>query len=252
MLLSRSTVPSLPVQLLWVLAVLSGTAAAQALSPAAGTASLDPSLASDVVELENPAFPTAPVEVARTLTPLAGLLPSVARSPLQEAAAAIDAAQPATALKLLAGLPDAPDVRYLRTLAGLRPAPSAALVATMEKLATELPAVADRCALYAGLADEDLGDLPAARRLFASVPADSRVFTEARFGLARVLRRMGDSSGALAALAPVAAAPAPASGRDVAGEALFLRAELFRVARDSSAERAELLRLWTRHPRSPL
>lgn len=247
-----STVSSLPVKLLWVLAVLSGTAAAQALSPPAIPTPLDPSLASEAVELENPAFPTAPVEVARTLSPLADFPPKLARSPLQEAATAIDAAQPATALKLLAGQPDDPEIRYLRTLAGLRQAPTAALAASMERLGTELPAVADRCAVYAGLADEELGDLPAARRLFASVPADSRVFTEARFGLARVLRRMGDSNGALAALAPVATVPAPASGRDVGAEALFLRAELARTARDSSGERAELLRLWTHHPRSPL
>jgi soluble lytic murein transglycosylase len=213
---------------------------------------MDPSLAADVVELDNPAFPKRADESPRGLTPLNELIPTLARSPLREAAAALDAGQPGTALKLLAGLPDEPSILYLRTLAGLRQAPTAALAATMEKLAAQLPALADRCALQAGLADEDLADLAAARRLFAGVPADSRVFAEARFGLARVLRRMGDLPGAAAALAPLAAAPAPPAGRDTAAEALLLRAELARTEKDASTERVELLLLWTRHPRSLL
>jgi soluble lytic murein transglycosylase len=243
---------SLPVQLSLLLVVLSGTALAQALPPVAEPAPLNGSFAADVVELDNPAFPSARRDSAPALTPLADLLPTVAHGPLLEAAAALDAGQPATALRLLSGLPDEPGVRYLRTLAWLRQAPSTALVATMEKLSAELPAVADRCALAAGLADEDLGDLPGARRLFASVPAESRVFTDARFGLARVLRRMGDLSGAAAALAPLAAAPAPPAGRDAAAEALLLRAELASTERNAAGERTELLLLWTRHPRSPL
>jgi soluble lytic murein transglycosylase len=252
MLLGRPTVSSLPAQLASLLVVLSGAAAAQPPLSTDGGAPMDASLASDVVELDNPAFPRAPPEAVRVLTPLSELVPALAQSPLREAAAALDAGQPGTALKLLAGLPEEPSVLYLRTLAGLRLAPSAALAATMERLAVQLPAVADRCALQASLADEDLADLPAARRLFAGVPSDSKVFVESRFGLARVLRRMGDLRGAAAALAPLTAAPAPAAGRDTAAEALLLRAELARVEKDVAAERAELLLLWTRHPRSVL
>jgi soluble lytic murein transglycosylase len=250
MLRNVATVLSaLPAKLASLLMVLSGAAVAPA--PPSGGAPLDPSLASDVVELDNPAFPSAPGEAARGLTPLAELLPVAAPGPVRDAAAALDAGQPATALRLLAGLPDGPGVLYLRTLAGLRQAPTAALATTMEKLAVQLPAVADRCALQAALADEELGDLPAARRLFASIPSDSRIVSEARFGLARVLRRMGDLPGAAAALAPLATAPAPPAGRDIAAEALLLRAELARAVKNASAERAELLLLWTRHPRSP-
>lgn len=252
MLLGVSTVSPLPAQLVLLLVVLSDTAMAQTPPSAGAPVALDPSLASDVVELDNPAFPQAPAEAGRILTPLADLIPKLAQGPLHDAAAALDAGQPAMALRLLAGLPDEPRVLYLRTLAGLRQAPSAELAVTMEKLAAQLPAVADRCALPAALADEELGELAAARRLFASIPADSRVLPEARFGLARVLRRMGDLPGAAAALAPLAAAPAPPAGRDTAAEALLLRAELARALRDSAAERRELLLLWTRHPRSPL
>ncbi len=232
--------------------MLSGTAAAQTPLPAAEVAPRAALVGGDVVELDNPAFPPARLASTPALTPLAELLPTLAQGPVLGAAAALDSGQPALALTLLSGLPEDAAVRYLRTLALLRLSPSVTLVATMEKLATELPAVVDRCALAAGLADEELGDLSGARRLFSGVPPDSRVFTDARFGLARVLRRTGDLKGAAAALAPLAAAPAPPAGRDVAAEALFLRAELARTEQESAGERAELLLLWTRHPRSPL
>ena len=68
-------------QLGFLLVVLSGTAAAQALRPAAEAAPLDPSRAADVVELDNPAFPTAPRDSARALTPLAEFLPTAASRP---------------------------------------------------------------------------------------------------------------------------------------------------------------------------
>ncbi|MGO8969182.1 MAG: transglycosylase SLT domain-containing protein [Myxococcaceae bacterium] len=238
-------------QLAALLAVLvSGSATAQAPPSTAAPRPLDPSLASDVVELDNPAFPPFPATAAPRLTPLATLLPAMAGGPQREAAAALDAGQAAAALKLLGNLPDTPGVQYLRTLAALRLASTAALAATMEQLAEKLPQLADRCALNAALAREELGELVAARRLFASVPKDSLVVSEARLGTARVLRRMGDLPGAAVALAPLSLAPAPASGRDLAAEALFLRAELAREQNHVSDERAELLLLWTRHPRS--
>ncbi len=249
MLPVRHPVHLRPAQLASVLALLvAGSAAAQ--TPPAGPAPLDASLASDVVELDNPAFPVFQPS-GPSLTPLAELLPLPPAGPQREAAAALEAGQPAAALRALSGLPEGPGVLYLRTLAGLRLAPSLPLAATMEMLASRLPALADRCALHAALAREELGDLPGARRLLASVPADSLAFGEARLGTARVLRRMGDLPGAAAALAPLAAGPAPAAGRDMPAEALLLRAELAWAQKDAPGERTELLLLWTRHPRSP-
>jgi soluble lytic murein transglycosylase len=232
------------------------SSAALAQTPAsagAGTARLDPSLAADVVELDNPAFPPEP---ARALPPrgtsVAELLPVPASGPLREAAAALELGQPATALGLLAGVPDTPAVLFLRTLAGLRQAPTPRLARTMEGLAQQFPALADRCAVHAAAADEEFGELAIARRLFSSVSSGSRVYAEARFGLARVLRRLGELQAATEALAPLAATPPPPSGRDIGAEALLLRAELARTRRDSEAERTELLELWTHHPKSPL
>jgi soluble lytic murein transglycosylase len=254
MLRSAATlVSSSSAQLASLLFVLCGAAAARAQPlPSAASARVEPSDAGDVVELDNPAFPSLPSEARPVLTPLADLIPATASAPVQAAAAALDAAQPALALKLLGGLPDTPSVLYLRTLAGLRQGATAGLAATMESLAGKLPAVADRCALQAGMAQEELANLPAARRLFASIPLGSRVLPDARLGLARVLRRQGELALAAEALLPLSAGQAPIAGRDVAAEALLARADIARLQRDAAAERAELLLLWTRHPRSPL
>ena len=238
---------------LLLLLLVPRAALAQSPAPSPGAAPLDPSLAADVVELDNPAFPPQPREGASPRkTPLDELLPTPAPGPVRDAAAALDAGQPAAALQLLSGMPDQPAVRYLRALAALRQAPTAQGARDMEALAVLLPALADRCALQAALADEELGNLPSAGRLFAGIPAGSRVFAEARFGLARVRRRAGDLSGAAEALTPLAGLPATPGPRDPGAEALLLRAEIARARKDAAAERAELLVLWTRHPRSPL
>jgi soluble lytic murein transglycosylase len=230
------------------------SSAAQAQAPASpGFSPPEASPAADVVELDNPAFPSQPPRVLPPRrTALSELLPAPANGRLREAAAALDAGQPAAAIGLLASAPSTPAVLFLRTLAGLRLAPTPELARAMEGLAEQFPALADRCAVHAAQADEGFGDLATARRLFASVPSGSRVFAEAHFGLARVLRRLGELQAAAEALAPLAATPPPPSGRDIGAEALLLRAELARTRRDPETERTELLNLWTRHPKSPL
>src|SRR5262249_19574703 len=130
--------------------------------------------------------------------------------------------------------------------------PAAAPAAELEALAAELPAIADRCQLQAALAREELGELDAARRLFAVVPPTSRVYPDARFGLARILRRQGEVAAAAEALEPLAAGVSPLWGRDVAAEALVTQADLARARHEGEAERKALLALWSNHPRSPL
>ncbi|MGZ6097684.1 MAG: transglycosylase SLT domain-containing protein [Myxococcaceae bacterium] len=212
----------------------------------------------DVAEVWNPAFPSrpeaspvpAPAPAARRFE-LRRLDP-VFTGTLAAPRAEFEAGRYERTVQLLAGAESTPQVRYLRTLAQLRVRPTAAAAAELESLATELPAIADRCQLEAALAREELGDLALARRLFAMVPPTSRVYPDARFGLARVLRRLGDTAAAADAIAPLASGPSPLWGRDVAAEALVTRADLARARRDADAERQALLALWSGHPRSPL
>src|SRR5215468_5026306 len=209
----------------------------------------------DVAEVWNPAFPSAPPAVAAAPTGHRlelRMLDPVFTGELAAPRAEFEAGRYEQTVQLLAKAKDAPPVRYLRALARVRMGAAPAQAAELEALATELPAIADRCRLQAGLAREDLGELSAAAGLFAAVPPTSRVYPDARFGLARVLRRQGDLRAAAEVLDPLARGASPLWGRDVAAEALVTQADLARARRDGEGEREALLTLWSTHPRSPL
>lgn len=210
----------------------------------------------DVGEVWNPAFPSGPPPAAPPVP--AGrrvdlrMLDPVFTGELAAPRAEFEAGRYERTVQLLGKAKDTPQVRYLRALAQLRVRPAAAPAAELEALATELPAIGDRCRLQAALAREELGELDAAGRLFAVVPPTSRVYPDARFGLARILRRQGELAAALETLEPLAGGGSPLWGRDVAAEALVTQADLSRARRDVEAERQALLALWSNHPRSPL
>ena len=209
----------------------------------------------DVAEVWNPAFPSrAPAVIPRPTGRRVDLrmLDPVFTGELAAPRSEFEAGRYERAVQLLTKAKDTPAVRYLRALAQLRVRPAPGPAAELEALAVELPAIADRCRLQAGLSREELGEIDAAGRLFASVPPTSRVYPDARFGLARVLRRQGQLRSAVDALDPLARGASPLWGRDVAAEALVTQADLARALRDGEAERQALLALWSTHPRSPL
>jgi soluble lytic murein transglycosylase len=208
----------------------------------------------DVAEVLNPAFPVeppSPPPAPMARIDLAELTP-VFTGELARPRSEFEAGRYARTLELLAGASPTPQVRYLRALAVLRSRPTREAAQQMEQLGSELPAIADRCDLEAALAQEELGNGAEARRLFERVPPTSRVYPDARFGLARVLRRGGDAASASEALEPLVRGTAPLWGRDVGAEALVTQADLARARRDPEAERRALLALWSNHPRSPL
>ena len=209
----------------------------------------------DVAEVWNPAFPSRPPVAAPRPTGRRfnlRMLDPVFTGELAAPRAEFDAGRYEQTVQLLARVKDTAAVRYLRALAQLRVRPAAGAAAELEALAAELPAIADRCRLQAALAREELGELDAAGRLFGALPPTSRVYPDARFGLARILRRQGKLSAAAEALDPLARGGSPLWGRDVAAEALVTQADLARARRDGDAERQALLALWSTHPRSPL
>jgi soluble lytic murein transglycosylase len=122
----------------------------------------------------------------------------------------------------------------------------------MEQLGWELPPSPTAVTSRRGWRRRDLNNDAVARRLFARIPATSRVYPDALFGLSRVLRRLGDPAAASAALEPLLRGTAPLWGRDVGAEALVTQADLARSRRDAEAERKALLALWSGHPRSLL
>jgi soluble lytic murein transglycosylase len=208
------------------------------------------------VEVDNPAFPQAEVRSVamhrgRRFDP-ESIKPYFGEGVLAQAKAELDAGRPQEARRLLTGAGDSPPVRYLRALAALRGSESRAAATEMSALADQYPAMRDRCLTHAGVALEELELWKDAEARFAEVPRGSRLYVDARFGLARALRKQRLLQRAREALAPVAMMPAPPWGRDVGAEALIATADLSREAKDGEGEKEALAKLWSLHPRSPL
>lgn len=208
------------------------------------------------VEVPNPAFPPTPVLAvdvkrgrryeAREFTLYFGA------GTLAEAKAALDGGHLPHALELLEGQGDAPPVRYLRGLVQLRAGMNAAAALTMTGLAQDYPAMRDRCLAHAALAQELQQHWREAQTLFGQILPTSRLFPDARFGLARTLRHQGDLAGAIEALTPVVTLQGGLWGRDVSAEALIVRADLAKEKKDVAVERENLLKLWSLRPLSAL
>ena len=208
------------------------------------------------VEVRNPAFPTlevraVPARRGRRFT-AEDLAPYFATGVLAAAKTEFDRGHYDRARKLLAGEGASIPARYLRALAGARGADVSSAAAEMTLLAVDYPMLRDRCLTHAGVALEELKRWAEAGASYAQVPPDSRLYVDARLGLARALHQQKDFAGAIAALAPLASAASPSWGRDVGAESLIAVADLAREKKDSAAEREALSRLWAAHPLSPL
>lgn len=208
------------------------------------------------IEVQNPAFPSPEVQAVAVHRgrryDASDFSPYFGSGALAEAKAHFDQGRYGKARALLQQQGDAPPVRYLRALAALRGGDFAAAAVEMTQLADEYPALRDRCLTHGGVALEELKRWKEAAAAFAEVPEGSRMFVDARLGLARVLRRQGDVAGAAKALEPLAEQPAPSWGRDVGAEALLALADLSRHRKDPQAEQGALVKLWSNHPLSPL
>ena len=208
------------------------------------------------VQIRNPAFPDLSRPPAPVVDPgpkydVDSVAPYFASGVLAEAKAAFDKGQYAAARKKLQDAGDEPPVRYLRALAAVRSEDHANAAKEMAALADDYPAMRDRCLTHAGVAFAALGDHGQAAALLEKVPADSRMYADARIALFRALRGMGDQKAAAAALEPLANLPAPSWGRDMGAEALLELADLAKKSKDKAAETDALQRLWAQHPLSP-
>lgn len=220
--------------------------------PTPSTYPIDPP--ANYLETVNPAFPpirvrAVPVHRGRAFSE-EDLAPYFSKGELQKAKEAFDKGAYQKARELLAKQADSQPVRYLRALSALRAKDSAAAGKEFSELAESYPPLRDRCLAHAGAAYEDAGQWKLAAELLRKVDESSRSFVDARLGLARVLRRLGDLKGATKALAPLASREAPSWGRDVGAEALLTVAGLAAERKDPKGEQEALLTLWARHPRA--
>lgn len=204
-----------------------------------------------LVRFDNPAFPGATHSEAAEQGPRltrADLSPYFGEGVLAEAKAAFDAGRFAQARALLADVPASLPVRFLRALAALRARDFGAAGSEMEKLATDWPALKDRCLVHAGQAYEQLKDWAGAERVYAQVSPQAPLSVDAVLGRARALMRLKRSNEALELLAPWVERPAPPWGRDVGAEALLVQADVYAWRGDAKKERAALLAVWAHHP----
>ncbi len=237
-------------------------AAARGNAPAESTLSPPPDAekvqdAPGFVQVRNPAFPdlSKPVRAVVDLGPkydLDSISPYFASGVLLEAKAAFDRGQYQAAREKLKDAGDELPVRYLRALAAVRAEDHQNASKEMSALTDAYPAMRDRCLTHAGNAFAELKDYGRASELLAQVPADSRMYPDARLALFRALRALGDLTSAAAALEPLAKLPAPSWGRDMGAEALLALADLAKKGKDKQAETDALQLLWSRHPLSPL
>ncbi|WP_225413496.1 transglycosylase SLT domain-containing protein [Stigmatella hybrida] len=210
------------------------------------------------VEVFNPAFPLPWVEPAKVRVDkgraygLNDLSPYFAEGRLKEAKEAFDRGLYVRARALLHLEGNALPVRYLRALSAVRAGDNARAAEEMTALAEDYPALRDRCLTHAGMALEQLGRFEESAALLGRVPEDSKLYVDARLGMARVLRKKKDHDGAMAALAPLTARPAVSFGRSVGAEALLATADIAVEKKDREREREALWKLWARYPLSPM
>lgn len=218
--------------------------------PAEAEAESDPGFA----RFANPAFPVqplAPGEAERGPTlDRADFAPYFADGKLAEAKAAFDAGNYTQAVALLDGQQDTAPIRFLRALAAHRKGDWKFSAPEFEALAAGYAPLRDRCLVHAGWGYEQLRDWPAAVRVFSLVSPGSRLTPDARVGLARAWRWLGERKKGEEAIAAFLERPAPPWGRDVGAEALLAMADLQAGRKDPKPEQAALLALWSRHPLS--
>ncbi|MBN8471463.1 transglycosylase SLT domain-containing protein [Corallococcus exiguus] len=208
------------------------------------------------VQVFNPAFPglvpPTPVVHRGRRYGLEDLTPYFADGKKRDAKDAFDKGQYTKARALLEGEGDSPPVRYLRALSAVRAGDDKSAATEMAALANDYPALKDRCLTHAGVALESQGRLDDAAASFKQVPEGSRMYVDARLGLARVLRKKKDYDGAMEALTPLTQRMMTGWGRNVGAEALIATADLAVEKKDKAAEKAALWKLWAAQPLSPI
>ena len=148
-----------------------------------------------------------------------------------------------------------PEAAYVRALALLELDRHAEALKALDGLEVSLPEVADRVLFLRGEALAGAGRQEDAAAAWAAVPDGSLLAPQARLGRARLVAALGDRAGALDALGPLLAAPAPAdaSRPDPAATALLLagRIQASRPDPDLAGARRSYLACWVGHPLAP-
>ncbi|MCE9668695.1 transglycosylase SLT domain-containing protein [Myxococcus stipitatus] len=151
---------------------------------------------------------------------------------------------------LLAAESPTPPVRFLRAYAALLGRDFAAAAEEFTALAPDYGPLKDHCLLRAAQAHESLRQWEAAEARFREVGPGSPLYAEARFSLARVLKRQRDITGALAALQELIDSRQARGPDAVRMKALLAICDLARSQGLYNIEHKALLEVWATSPLS--
>ncbi|MCP3099213.1 transglycosylase SLT domain-containing protein [Myxococcus sp. K15C18031901] len=178
------------------------------------------------------------------------LAPYFAEGSLARARAEFTRGRYKRARALLAEAPATPPVRFLRAYAALLGRDSVAAAEEFTALAPDYAALRDHCLLRAAQAHEALRQWELAEARYRDVGAGSPLYADARFSLARVLKRQRDIPGALAALQELIDSRQARGPDALRMKALLAICDLARTQGLYNIEHKALLEVWATSPLS--
>ncbi|MFL5346378.1 MAG: transglycosylase SLT domain-containing protein [Hyalangium sp.] len=141
-------------------------------------------------------------------------------------------------------------VRFLKAQSAFNMEDYATAADEFAALAEDYGPLRDHCLLRAAQANEELRKLELAATQYRAVSADSTLYPEARFSLARVLERRRDINGALSALSELIESRKARGPDSIRMQALMATCDLARKQGQYNAEHRALLEVWATSPLS--
>ncbi|WP_373691546.1 lytic transglycosylase domain-containing protein [Hyalangium versicolor] len=141
-------------------------------------------------------------------------------------------------------------VRFLKAQAAFNLGDFATAADEFSALAEDYVPLRDHCLLRAAQAHETLRHLELAATQYRAVSAESTLYPDARFSLARVLERRRDIDGALGSLAELIESRKARGPDSIRMQALMKTCDLARKQGQYNAEHRALLEVWATSPLS--
>ncbi|WP_426756296.1 transglycosylase SLT domain-containing protein [Myxococcus sp. Y35] len=178
------------------------------------------------------------------------LAPYFAEGSLAKAHAEFRRGRYARARALLSQEEATPQVRFLMAQSALLARNHAVAATEFAALAEDYGVLRDHCLLRAAQSNERLRKLDTAAGQYRAVSSGSPLYPEARFSLARVLKRRGDIPGALTALQELIDSRQSRGPDALRMKALLAICDLARAQGQYNAEHRALLEVWATSPLS--
>ncbi|AGC41569.1 transglycosylase SLT domain-containing protein [Myxococcus stipitatus DSM 14675] len=200
--------------------------------------------------LDTPAAQPSGSELSVSMFGPEQLAPYFSQGALAKAREALRLGRHARARALLAAEDSSLPVRFLRAQSALLARDYATSSEELAALAVDYAPLKDHFLLWAAQANEKLGKRELAAAQYREVSTGSPLYAEARFSLARVLRRQRDIPGAVAALEELIDSRQTKGPDVLRTKALLAVCDLARAQGQYNLEHRALLEVWATSPLS--